>query len=116
MTTDAATWDAIVVGGGHNGLVCGTYLARAGMRTLIVERRDAVGGALATAEILPGARIPVYAHTVGRLRGSIARDLGLMADGLRLVQPAARVTSLRADGPPITLWSDAARTSTSSVT
>ena len=110
MTSGASTWDAIVVGGGHNGLVCGTYLARGGMRTLIVERREAVGGALATAEILPGARIPVYAHTVGRLRGSIARDLGLAADGLRLVQPAARVTSLRADDPPITLWGDPART------
>ena len=93
-------------GGGHNGLVCGTYLARGGLRTLILERREAVGGALATAEIVPGARVPVYAHTVGRLRGSIARDLGLSADGLRLVQPAARVTSLRADGPPITLWGD----------
>ncbi len=62
------------------------------------------------AELVPGARIPVYAHTVGRLRGSIARDLGLSADGLRLVQPAARVTSLRADGPPITLWGDPVRT------
>ena len=108
--TAAAAWDAIVVGGGHNGLVCGTYLARSGMRTLILERREAVGGALATAELLPGARIPVYAHTVGRLRGSIARELGLTADGLRLVQPAARVTSVRPDGPPITLWGDAART------
>ena len=110
MTSSAPAWDAIVVGGGHNGLVCGTYLARGGMRTLILERREAVGGALATAEILPGARIPVYAHTVGRLRGSIARDLGLAADGLRLVQPAARVTSLRADGPPVTLWGDPLRT------
>ena len=82
----------------------------AGLRTLIVERRGAVGGALATADILPGARIPVYAHTVGRLRGSIARDLGLAADGLRLVQPAARVTSLSADGRPITLWGDPVRT------
>ena len=110
MTRGAGNWDAVVVGGGHNGLVCGAYLARSGMRTLIVERREAVGGALATAEILPGARIPVYAHTVGRLRGSIARDLGLAADGLRLVQPAARVTSLRADGPPVTLWGDPLRT------
>ncbi len=110
MTRDLPTWDAIVVGGGHNGLVCGTYLARSGMRTLIVERRDAVGGALATTQIVPGARVPVHVQTVGRLRGSIARDLGLSAGGLRLVQPAARVTSLRTDGPPITLWGDPQRT------
>jgi len=105
-----AGWDAIVVGGGHNGLVCGSYLAKAGLRTLIVERREAVGGAVATAELVPGARLPVLAHTVGRLRGSIAKELGLARHGLRLVQPAARVTSLRTDGPPITLWGDAHRT------
>ncbi len=110
MSDPSTAWDAIVVGGGHNGLVCGTYLARGGLRTLILERREVVGGALATGELLPGARIPVYAHTVGRLRGSIARDLALSADGLRLVQPAARVTSMRPDGPPITLWGDAGRT------
>jgi phytoene dehydrogenase-like protein len=99
-------WDAVVVGGGHNGLVCAAYLARAGMRTLVIEARDAVGGALATSEIVPGARVPTYAHTVGRLRGSIARDLGLAANGLRLVQPRARVTSVRPDGPALTLWSE----------
>jgi len=109
---DARSWDAIVIGGGHNGLVCAAYLARAGLRTLILERREAVGGAVATSEIAPGARVPTYAHTVGRLRGSIARDLGLAREGLRLVQPAARTTSLRADAPAITLWGDVARTAT----
>ncbi len=99
-------WDAIVVGGGHNGLVCAAYLARAGHRTLLLEARETVGGALATSELLPGVRVPTYAHTVGRLRGSIARDLALGSHGLRLVQPRARVTSVRPDGPPITLWSD----------
>jgi phytoene dehydrogenase-like protein len=105
----AGRWDAIVVGGGHNGLVCAAYLGRAGLRTLVLERREAVGGAVATTEITPGARLPAYAHTVGRLRGSIAKDLGLARHGLRLVQPAARVTSLRPDGAPITLWGDARR-------
>jgi phytoene dehydrogenase-like protein len=103
-------WDAIVVGGGHNGLVCGAILARAGMGTLILERRDAVGGPLMTTELVPGARVPAVVQTVGRLRGVVARELGLAGHGLRLVQPAARVTSLRPDGPPITLWGDVRRT------
>ena len=88
--TARGPWDAIVVGGGHNGLVCAAYLARAGLRTVLLEARDTVGGALATTELVPGVRVPTYAHTVGRLRGSIARDLGLAANGLRLVQPRAR--------------------------
>ncbi|MFN8619464.1 MAG: NAD(P)/FAD-dependent oxidoreductase [Chloroflexota bacterium] len=109
-TTLATRWDAIVIGGGHNGLVCAAYLGRAGLRTLVLERREAVGGAAATAELLPGVRVPMLAHTVGRLRASIVRELGLVRHGLRLVQPAARVTSLRPDGPPITLWGDVRRT------
>ena len=114
MTAGSRTgWDAIVVGGGHNGLVCAAYLARAGLRTLIVERRGSAGGAVATAELVPGACVPLLAHTVGRLRGSIARELRLARHGLRLVQPAARVTSLRPDGPSITLWGDPRRTAES---
>ena len=103
-------WDAIVVGGGHNGLVCSAYLARAGLRTLLLEQRDAVGGAVGTTEIAPSARVPTLAHTVGRLAPTVARELGLAGRGLRLVQPAALVTSVGGDGPPITLWSDPART------
>jgi phytoene dehydrogenase-like protein len=109
MTT--RRWDAIVVGGGHNGLVCATYLGRAGVRTLLLERRDSVGGAIGTAEIAPAARVPALAHTVGRLTASVARDLDLSGHGLRLVQPAALVTSVGGDDGPITLWSDADRTS-----
>lgn len=105
-TGSPGPWDAIVVGGGHNGLVCAAYLARAGLRTLVLEARDTVGGAIATTELLPGVRVPTYAHTVGRLRGSIARDLGLAGHGLRLVQPRARVTSVRPEAPAITLWGD----------
>ena len=103
-------WDAIVVGGGHNGLVCAAYLARGGLRTLLVERRPEVGGMAATTELAPGARVPRFAHTVGRIAPTIVSDLALTRHGLRLVQPAARVTSIRQDGPPITLWSEVGRT------
>ena len=105
-------WDAIVVGGGHNGLVAATYLGRAGLRTLLLEQRAAVGGALATSEVAPSARVPTLAHTVGRLTPGIARELELSKHGLRLVQPAALATSVGGDGAPITLWADAARTAT----
>ncbi len=107
----AARWDAVVVGGGHNGLVCAAYLGRAGLRTLLLEKRDTPGGALGTSEVTPGARVPTLAHTVGRLTASVARDLDLGRHGLRLVQPAALVTSVGGEGAPITLWSDPARTS-----
>jgi phytoene dehydrogenase-like protein len=108
--SDAARWAAIVVGGGHNGLVCATYLARGGLRTLLLEQRERVGGALQTSEIAPLARVASLAHTVGRLAPAVARELDLARHGLRLVQPAALVTSVGGDGPAITLWSDTART------
>ncbi len=108
MTTQR--WDAIVVGGGHNGLVAAAYLGRAGLRTLLLEQRQTVGGAVGTSEIAPSARVPRLAHTVGRLTPAIARELQLSRHGLRLVQPAALATSVGGEGAPITLWNDPART------
>jgi phytoene dehydrogenase-like protein len=110
MSTVHEPWDAIVVGGGHNGLVCAAYLGRAGLRTLLLERRPLVGGALGTSELAPSARVPTLAHTVGRLAPSIMRELALAKHGLRLVQPAALVTTVGGEVPPITLWADPART------
>ena len=103
------TYDAVVVGAGHNGLVTAGYLARAGMRTLVLERGDRVGGALATGE-LAGAKVPVAAHTVGRLRPSVVRDLRLAAHGLSLIAPPVRVFAPQTDGRSVTLWADVART------
>ena len=106
----ARRWDAIVVGGGHNGLVTATYLGKAGLRTLLLERRDTVGGAIGTTEIAPSAQLPTLAHTVGRLTPAVARELNLFGHGLRLVQPMALMTSVGGDRAPITLWADAERT------
>lgn len=102
--------DAIVVGAGHNGLVCAAYLARAGLRTLVLERRGSVGGALGTMTLAPGVRGPDLAHSVGRLRPSVVRDLGLRAHRVRLVQPDTRLTLLRAGERPLTVYGDVART------
>jgi phytoene dehydrogenase-like protein len=104
-----APFDAVVVGGGHNGLVCAALLGKAGLRVVLLERRERVGGSAATAT-LATARVPLLAHTVGRLAGGIVRDLDLAGHGLRLVQPAARVTSLRPGERAVTLWDDPART------
>ncbi len=106
----ATAYDAIVVGAGHNGLVAAGYLARAGVRVLVVERRDRVGGIADTVEIAPGVRAPAVAQTVGRLRPSIVRELGLRGHGLSLVAPDVRVFAPQRDGRAITLFADPAAT------
>ncbi|HET7677454.1 MAG TPA: NAD(P)/FAD-dependent oxidoreductase [Candidatus Limnocylindrales bacterium] len=102
-------WDAVVVGGGHNGLVCAAYLARSGLRTLVLERREEVGGAAGTTELLPGVRVPALAHTVGRLRPSVVRDLRLAGHGLSLLAPDVRVFAAQPDARGLTLWADRER-------
>ncbi|MDQ3128788.1 MAG: NAD(P)/FAD-dependent oxidoreductase [Chloroflexota bacterium] len=104
-----AMYDAIVIGGGHNGLVTAAYLARAGKRTLVLERRDHVGGAAETSD-LGGVRVPRLADTVGRIRPSVVKDLDLRSHGLRLVAPGIRVFAPQPDGRAISLWADDART------
>ena len=110
MTNRSDAHDAVVVGAGHNGLVAAAFLARGGRRVLVLERRDRIGGILAEATLGPGARAPILAHTVGRLRPSIVADLGLAAHGLELIRPSVRAVGLQPDGPPVTLWADPART------
>jgi phytoene dehydrogenase-like protein len=110
MRTLQTGYDAIVIGAGHNGLTAATYLARAGLRVLVLEARDRVGGASVTEELAPGVRGPSLAHTVGRLRPSIARELALTSHGLALVAPEVRVFAPQADGRAVTLWNDLGRT------
>ncbi len=82
----ATAWDAILVGGGHNGLVCAAYLAKAGLKVCVLERRDVVGGAAVTEEFHPGFRNSVAAYTVSLLQPKVIADLDLAAHGLKIVQ------------------------------
>ena len=106
----STSYDAIVVGGGHNGLVAAAYLAKAGLRTLLLERRATLGGTVETRTLDDGSRAPGLFHTVGRLRPAVVRELGLAGHGLSLVAPEVRVFAPQPDGRAVTLWADAGRT------
>jgi phytoene dehydrogenase-like protein len=103
-------WDVVVIGGGHNALVTAAYVAKAGLRALVLERRDRVGGAADTTQLAKGIRVPTLAHTVGRLRPSVQKDLELSRHGLSLVAPDVRAFAPSLDGSGITLFADVEKT------
>jgi phytoene dehydrogenase-like protein len=97
----AERYDAVIIGGGHNGLVSAAYLARAGMKTLVLEQRHVLGGAAVTEELFPGFRFSVFSYVVSLLRPEIIRDLQLPRHGLDILPLDGTFTPLRqGDGPP----------------
>src|SRR6185369_8156350 len=78
-------YDAIIIGGGHNGLVCAAYLARSGRRVLVLERRERLGGAAVSEEVFPGFRFSVFSYVVSLLRPEIIRELDLPRHGLDIL-------------------------------
>ena len=110
MAKAAHKSDVIVVGGGHNGLVCACYLAKAGLRVRVVERRAIIGGAAVTEEFHPGFRNSTASYTVGLLSPQVIRDLRLKSHGLRFVaRPVANFLPI-SDGESLTVFNDDART------
>jgi len=104
------TYDVIFIGGGHNGLVAASYLAKSGLKTLILERRDTVGGGAITEELHPGYRCSTLDHAAGPLSNQVAADLNLSRFGLEMITPEVRVLALAPDGRSLCIYNDTART------
>jgi phytoene dehydrogenase-like protein len=100
----------IIIGAGHNGLTTAFYLARAGLKPLVLERRPVVGGGAITDEIAPGFRCPTLAHAIGPLRPSVVRDMRLESRGVEFISPDPRLVSLSLDGRALAFSTDVART------
>jgi len=103
-------YDIIIVGGGHNGLVSACYLAKAGLKTIVLERREMLGGGAITDEIHPGFRCSILDDTPGPLLPSIVKELDLKSHGLEFIVPEVRALALNPNGPALCLFADQRRT------
>ncbi len=103
-----ANYDIIIIGGGHNGLVAACYLAKAGLKTLVLERREVVGGGATTEEIHPGFRCSTLAHTAGPLFPDVVKDLNLARHGLETIDPKIRVLAIDSNQRSLAIYNDSA--------
>src|SRR5919106_6885360 len=108
MASDGLRYDAAVVGGGHNGLVCAAYLARAGMKTVVLERRHLVGGAAVTEEVWPGFRVSTASYVVSLLSARVASELDLPRYGYHVYPLDPAYFAPFPDGSGFLLWDDPA--------
>jgi phytoene dehydrogenase-like protein len=102
----ATTYDLIVIGGGHNGLVTAAYAARAGLKTLVLERRHVLGGACVTEELWPGFKVSTAAYVNSLLRPEIIRDLELKRHGFQMLPRSPSSFTPFPDGRSLMLGPD----------
>ena len=100
------SYDVIVIGGGHNGLTAGAYLAKAGRKVLVIERRQVLGGAAATEELFPGFRFNTGSGHAGMLLPQVVNDLQLARHGLAYIDSPIAAFAPQPDGRAMTLWRD----------
>jgi len=105
-----ATYDIIIIGAGHNGLVAAYYLAKAGLRTLVLERREIIGGGSVTEEFHPGFRCSTLAGSPGPLLPQISKDFQLERRGVEFITPDVRVWAPNTNGNSICIYEDTKRT------
>ena len=105
----AQRYDAIIIGGGHNGLVTAAYLARAGRKVLVLERRELVGGCAVTEEIWPGYRVSTAAYLTSLLQERIVRELELERFGYQVDAKDPAFFSAFPDGRHFFMWQDRAQ-------
>ena len=103
-------YDAIIIGAGHNGLVTAAYLAKAGKKVMVLERRPVVGGASATEEIYPGFKYSTCAHVCSSLHPLIIQDLELQRHGLEILPLDPILVAPMQDGGPLTIWRESSKT------
>src|ERR1700754_2165862 len=100
------SYDVTIIGGGHNGLVTACYLAKNGLKTLVLERREVVGGGAVTEEIHPGFRVSALDHAAGPFSAQVASDLNLSQFGLEMIVPPVRALALSPDGRSVCVYND----------
>src|SRR6266446_4183983 len=105
-----ATYDIIIIGAGHNGLVAAYYFAKAGLKTLVLERREIIGGGSITEEFHPGFRCSTLAGSPGPLLPQIIKDFQLERRGVEFITPTARVWAPNTNGNSICIYEDTKRT------
>lgn len=110
QSASGGRYDAIVIGGGINGLTCAAHLAKSGIRTVLIEQRASVGGCAAESELAPGFMVPTLSHAAGPIRGDVVEELQLYLHGASFTDSSGHLSALSPDGDAVVVWDDARRT------